>query len=91
MGPRTGERLFEELLIGGNPKPTHHPHITCTMGAIEDFLPLYKSLHHPDEVSPMVQRNDAAKVRDLLQSLVLRYRPSGDVVDWVHFKGREVG
>src|SRR3546814_12019283 len=35
-GLRPGEKLYEELLIGDNPKPTVHPRI---MKAHEDFIP----------------------------------------------------
>ncbi len=35
IGLRPGEKLYEELLIGGNPSPTQHPRI---MKAHEDFL-----------------------------------------------------
>jgi FlaA1/EpsC-like NDP-sugar epimerase len=35
VGLRPGEKLYEELLIGDNPTPTHHPRI---MKAHEDFM-----------------------------------------------------
>ena len=35
VGLRSGEKLYEELLIGDNPTPTNHPRI---MKAHEDFM-----------------------------------------------------
>ena len=79
-GLRPGEKLYEELLIGGNPLPTLHPRI---MKAHEDFL-TWEVLH-----AKMLKLNDAMDVnevpliRKLLKDLVPGYRPDGDVVDWV--------
>src|SRR5262249_56129590 len=36
VGPRDGEKLYEELLIGGNVVPTEHPRI---IPSLEPFLP----------------------------------------------------
>ncbi len=80
-GLRPGEKLYEELLIGDNPKPTQHPRI---MKAHEGFLTwpvLEKKLH---ALSMAMGVNDVPVVRGMLQQLVTDYHPSGEVVDWVH-------
>ena len=80
-GLRPGEKLYEELLIGDNPKPTSHPRI---MKAHEDFIAwggLEQRLH---ALQAALDVNDVGVVRLMLQDLVSGYKPSGDIVDWVH-------
>lgn len=82
-GLRPGEKVFEELLIGDNPKPTAHPRI---MKAHEEFLPWVdlKSKLHALEMA--LALNDVGGVRSILQQLVSGYVPDGEIVDWVHLK-----
>jgi FlaA1/EpsC-like NDP-sugar epimerase len=80
-GLRPGEKLYEELLIGDNPKPTQHPRI---MKAHEDFLPWPQLKERLDTLSMAMSVNDVPVIRGLLQKLVSGYQPSGEVVDWVH-------
>ena len=87
-GLRPGEKLYEELLIGDNPKPTQHPRI---MKAQEQFL---SWPHLKDKLNALriaVGANDVPVIRALLQQLVSGYQPRGEVVDWVHLANlREV-
>lgn len=80
-GLRPGEKLYEELLIGDNPRPTQHARI---MKAHEQYL----SWPHLEEklktLSFAISVNDVPVIRGLLQQLVSGYQPSGEVVDWVH-------
>ena len=80
-GLRPGEKLYEELLIGDNPKPTQHPRI---MRAQEQFVSW--SILEPklNALSMAVGVNDVPVIRGLLEQLVEGYEPSGEVVDWVH-------
>jgi FlaA1/EpsC-like NDP-sugar epimerase len=80
-GLRPGEKLYEELLIGDNPKPTQHPRI---MKAHEQFLPWAQLEAKLNALSMAIGVNDVPVIRGLLQTLVSGYQPSGDVVDWVH-------
>ncbi|MFJ9450886.1 polysaccharide biosynthesis protein [Herbaspirillum sp. NPDC101397] len=82
-GLRPGEKLYEELLIGDNPKVTTHPRI---MRANEDFLswPVLEEKLHALELALNV--NDVGVVRLMLKQLVSGYAPSGDIVDWVHME-----
>jgi FlaA1/EpsC-like NDP-sugar epimerase len=82
-GLRPGEKLYEELLIGDNPKPTSHPRI---MKAHEDYLSwteLEPKLH---ALELALNVNDVGVVRLMLQQLVSGYTPSGEIVDWVHLQ-----
>jgi FlaA1/EpsC-like NDP-sugar epimerase len=80
-GLRPGEKLFEELLIGDNPKPTQHARI---MKAHEPFLPWAQLEQKLNALSIAMSVNDVPVIRCMLQQLVSGYQPSGEVVDWVH-------
>ena len=80
MGLRPGEKLYEELLIGDNPLPTHHARI---MKAHEDFLPWTQLQPKLNALNQALDINDVPRIRDLLKDLVPGYQPDGDVVDWV--------
>jgi FlaA1/EpsC-like NDP-sugar epimerase len=80
-GLRPGEKLYEELLIGDNPKPTQHPRI---MKAHEQFLSWTDLEQKLNALSMAMSVNDVPVIRGMLQELVSGYQPSGEVVDWVH-------
>jgi len=80
-GLRPGEKLYEELLIGDNPKPTQHPRI---MKAHEQFLPWPALEQKLNAISIAMSANDVPVIRALLKDLVSGYQPTGEVVDWVH-------
>jgi FlaA1/EpsC-like NDP-sugar epimerase len=80
-GLRPGEKLFEELLIGNNPKPTQHSRI---MKAQEDFLPWNILQTELNALAMATSVNDVPMIRSMLQKLVQGYEPKGEVVDWVH-------
>lgn len=79
-GLRPGEKLYEELLIGDNPLPTHHPRI---MKAHEDFLSWEQLQPKLNALNQVLDINDVPQIRALLKDLVPGYQPDGDVVDWV--------
>jgi FlaA1/EpsC-like NDP-sugar epimerase len=80
-GLRPGEKLYEELLIGDNPKPTQHARI---MKAHEQFLSWPQLEQKLNALSIAMSVNDVPVIRGQLQELVAGYQPSGEVVDWVH-------
>jgi FlaA1/EpsC-like NDP-sugar epimerase len=79
-GLRPGEKLYEELLIGGNPLPTSHSRI---MKAHEDCL-LWDELQTKlTSLTQALDVNDVPLIRTLLKDLVPGYQPEGEVVDCV--------
>jgi FlaA1/EpsC-like NDP-sugar epimerase len=80
-GLRPGEKLYEVLLIGDNPKPTQHARI---MKAHEQFLSWPQLEQKLNALSIAMSVNDVPVIRGQLQELVPGYQPSGEVVDWVH-------
>jgi len=82
-GLRPGEKLYEELLIGDNPKPTQHPRI---LKAHEKFVPWEQLQGQLHSLNLALSVNDVPLIRSFLQKLVTGYQPSDDVVDWVHLE-----
>ena len=80
-GLRPGEKLYEELLIGDNPKPTQHPRI---FKANEKFVPWEQLQGQLNSLNLALSVNDVPVIRSFLQQLVTGYQPSGEVVDWIH-------
>lgn len=82
-GLRPGEKLYEELLIGDNPKSTSHPRI---MKAHEDFLPWRQLEEKLNALELALSVNDVGLVRRMLEQLVSGYISGGEIVDWVHLE-----
>ena len=79
-GLRPGEKLYEELLIGDNPKPTSHPRI---MKAHEDFIPWAELEDRLKSLEIALGVNDVSIIRLMMAKLVSGYTPSAEIVDWV--------
>ncbi len=86
-GLRPGEKLYEELLIGDNPLPTHHPRI---MKAHEDFLPWAELNSKLNVLNDALDVNNVPLIRNLLKDLVPGYQPEGAVVDWVWMENEKL-
>jgi FlaA1/EpsC-like NDP-sugar epimerase len=71
-GLRPGEKLFEELLIGNNPRPTSHPRI---MKAHEEFLAWPVLLEKLTQLEAVLEGRDVEGTKDLLIELVSGYAP----------------
>ena len=82
-GLRPGEKLFEELLIGDNPKPTSHPRI---MKAHEEFVQWFELEGKLDALEVALNVNDVGVIRLMMQKLVTGYTPSDEIVDWVYLE-----
>lgn len=77
-GLRPGEKLYEELLIGGGVRPTEHPMI---MRADEEYLPWATLRGQLDNLFGAVQCNDVESARQLLRHVVTGYAPENEIVD----------
>lgn len=82
-GLRPGEKLYEELLIGDNPKSTSHPRI---MKAHEEFVQWAELEVKLTTLQIALNTNDVGVIRLIMQQLVSGYIPSDDIVDWVHLE-----
>ena len=82
-GLRPGEKLYEELLIGDNPKQTSHPRI---MKANEDFIACSDLEAKLGSLEVALNVNDVSLIRTMMQQLVPGYTPSDAIVDWVYME-----
>jgi FlaA1/EpsC-like NDP-sugar epimerase len=71
-GLRSGEKLYEELLIGNDPQPTSHPKI---MKAHEEFLPWEELEIQLNELIQQLDGNDVVALKGVLKKLVSGYSP----------------
>lgn len=77
-GLRPGEKLYEELLIGEDPKPTTHSKI---MKAHEDFLPWESLQAQLAKLNLALDAADPLLLKDALQNLVPQYHPNVDLTE----------
>jgi FlaA1/EpsC-like NDP-sugar epimerase len=84
-GLRTGEKLYEELLLGENPQETIHPRI---MRAHEEFLPWDLLRSELANMEALLDIHDIAAIRATLQKLVAGFQPPSEIVDWVHLQNK---
>ncbi|HYW56828.1 MAG TPA: nucleoside-diphosphate sugar epimerase/dehydratase [Polaromonas sp.] len=75
-GLRSGEKLYEELLIGDNPSPTGHPRI---MKAHEDYLSWPEFEAHLDTLRRACENGDVASIKSVLRTCVHGYLPQPQV------------
>ena len=79
-GLRPGEKLYEELLIGDDPKPTAHPRI---MRGSEAFLPWAELENMLFKIDEAMESNQLSNIQGALVTLVDGYVPNGSIVDWI--------
>jgi len=82
-GLRPGEKLYEELLIGDNPKPTSHPRI---MKAHEELIPWADLEGKLNALEMALNVNDVSVIRLMMRKLISGYTPSDEIVDWVYME-----
>jgi len=80
-GLRAGEKLFEELLIGNDPKPTPHHRI---LKAQEEFMPWSVLEEKLEALEMALNANDVGLILLMMKELVTGYAPSNEIVDWIH-------
>ena len=86
-GLRTGEKLYEELLIGNNPQETSHEKIKK---ALEPFIPFNKLKINLDNLLNLLEENRVADVKNLLSKLVVSYQSNSKIVDHIYIEQHNV-
>jgi FlaA1/EpsC-like NDP-sugar epimerase len=77
-GLRPGEKLYEELLIGGDITSTENPLI---MRATENFIPWDQLLPLMTKLEDAAKNSEHQKIRDLLQKIVPDFEPQCEIKD----------
>lgn len=80
VGMRPGEKLYEELLIGNDPRATAHPRI---MMASEHHIPWVRLRPELDRLEHIIDRGAVEAARAVLCELVREFEPVSGIVDWV--------
>jgi FlaA1/EpsC-like NDP-sugar epimerase len=86
-GLRPGEKLYEELLIGESAKKTQHPRIMTALEDMVTWSALDKILNN---LLYAIENDDYRFLRETLMAAPLNYRPSSDIVDWLHNDGEKL-
>jgi FlaA1/EpsC-like NDP-sugar epimerase len=79
-GLRPGEKLFEELLIGNNPRPTSHPRI---MKAHEELLAWPVLRDKLSQLESLLDQRDVEGTKAMLVELVSGYAPQDQHLETV--------
>lgn len=77
-GLRPGEKLYEELLIGGDISKTEHPMI---FSAEEEMIEWPELKVHLDNLKHSIDELDFESLRMILQKSISGYKPQGEIVD----------
>ena len=80
-GLRSGEKLYEELLIGDNPENTDHFKIKKANDSFIPFLHLQKDLH---ELRNLLDKNKIKDVKEILEKLIKLYKSNSKIVDHIY-------
>jgi FlaA1/EpsC-like NDP-sugar epimerase len=76
-GLRKGEKLYEELLIGNNPKPTRHPRVIT---ASEASVPLNNLMETLECLRHACAEFNISEARAILGRLPIDYMPTDDEI-----------
>jgi len=79
-GLRSGEKLYEELLIGDNVSETQHSRI---MRAEENIIPWSELVQILAQLERFNDEDDSKQVRELLMKHVDGFKPQCEIEDWL--------
>ena len=85
-GLRSGEKLFEELLIGDNVDTTEHGQI---YRADEDFINWNKLDEYLDMLREAESSSDHEELRSIFKQTVSGYKPEKEIVDVIYLQQRK--
>ena len=80
-GLRPGEKLYEELLLGDDPKKTYHKKIKK---AQDPFISFDKLKIDLDNLSNSIEDNKVSDVKDILERILPSYQSNSKIVDHIY-------
>tara|TARA_B100000212_G_scaffold342331_1_gene328905 strand:- start:3588 stop:5501 length:1914 start_codon:yes stop_codon:yes gene_type:complete len=86
-GLRSGEKLYEELLIGGNVTKTRHKQI---LRAEENFISKEKLDKYLDKIKDATKNNDVELLKDIFLEVIDGYTPEENIVDILTLQKRNL-
>ncbi len=81
IGLRTGEKLYEELLIGNNPQKTNHPKIQKIS---DPFIPFELLEPELKNLKNLLDNYRTRDVKALLEKLIKSYETNSNIIDHIH-------
>lgn len=81
IGLRPGEKLYEELLIGDNPKKTIHPRI---LTAQDKFIPMEQLDKDLNSLRKLLDEDKAAEVKKFLEIKIKLYKSNLNIFDHIY-------
>ena len=87
IGLRPGEKLFEELLIGGQSSGTPHQKI---MKASEDFVPWPKLAVILDDLKKALDSGNVEDLVPIINMLIPDYKPTHELADLIFMETRKI-
>ena len=86
-GLRPGEKLYEELLIGDNPKKTIHPKIQKINEPSMTFDQFEKGIN---DLTISLDNHEPVQVKKILDRVVRFYNSNSEMVDYIYNEKRDV-
>jgi FlaA1/EpsC-like NDP-sugar epimerase len=83
IGLRSGEKLYEELLLGDNPQKTQHPKI---QKAQDPFIPFNQLEIDLNTLKTFLDNNKVLEVKKLLTKIIKTYQSNSVIVDHVYLE-----
>ena len=81
IGLRPGEKLYEELLIGDDPKKTNHQKI---YKASDPYIPFNQLQIELDSLKTLIERHKVDEVKSLLYRLLKLQNSTSEIVDHIY-------
>ena len=85
-GLRSGEKLYEELLIGENVSETDHKQI---LRAQESFLTIEEIELYIEKLKEVKNQNNVVALKQIFQEVIDGYEPEEEVVDVITMREQE--
>jgi FlaA1/EpsC-like NDP-sugar epimerase len=82
-GLRSGEKLYEELLLGDNPQETEHPKI---QKAQDPYIPFNKLEIDLNALKTLLDHNKVLEIKEFLAKIVKTYQSNSAIVDHVYLE-----
>src|SRR6056300_1515269 len=86
-GLRPGEKLYEELLIGDNPKQTIHPKIKKIQEPSISFEQFDRNIN---ELITHLDNQDPKQVKNILDRVIRFYNSNSKLVDYIYNEQKDL-
>jgi FlaA1/EpsC-like NDP-sugar epimerase len=83
IGLRSGEKLYEELLLGDNPQKTQHPKV---QKAQDPFIPFNELEIDLNNLKTFLDNDKVLEVKELLTKILKTYQSNSAIVDHIYLE-----